>query len=82
MQSEDLDSVEEILVESEYRGGEGEGERERVVDQRNEQSHAPLHLACTTGNMYVSNIRGSVILIRAHHTILMINPVLVSPAAR
>ena len=30
-----------------------DGEGERVIDQRNEQSHAPLHLACTTGNMYV-----------------------------
>ena len=47
-----MEYVERILVESEEGSGEGEGEGERIVDQRNEQSHAPLHLACTTGNMY------------------------------
>ncbi len=44
-------------LEAQSQGGEGEGgegrgeEGQRVVDQRNEQSHAPLHLACTTGSM-------------------------------
>lgn len=35
--------------------GEEEGSQESTthIDQRNEQSHAPLHLACTAGNMYV-----------------------------
>ena len=59
VQSGDLDSVERILVdlESQSEGREGEGmeavreDGQRVVDQRNEQSHAPLHLACTAGNM-------------------------------
>ncbi len=47
-----MESVKNILSEMERKGEEeGYGELERVVDQRNEQSHAPLHLACTSGNM-------------------------------
>ena len=48
MQSGDVTAVEQMLQELGEREG-GEGERE--VDQRNQQSHAPLHLACTAGNL-------------------------------
>ena len=40
--------MEEILREG---GGGEEGEGVRAVDLRNEQSHAPLHLACAAGNL-------------------------------
>ncbi len=48
-----MESVKKLLQEvgeESYVGGGG-GDMERAVDQRNEQSHAPLHLACTSGNV-------------------------------
>ena len=48
VQSGDLDEVKRILTECDKIEGEDVG----IVDQRNEQSHAPLHIACATGNMY------------------------------
>ena len=55
VQSGDVESVKRLLQdvssgveEGSYVGG---GDMERAVDQRNEQSHAPLHLACTSGNV-------------------------------
>ena len=47
VQSGDLEEVKHILHVTAL-----EGEDVGIVDQRNEQSHAPLHLACATGNMY------------------------------
>ena len=49
MQSGDLSEVKRILNTSADVDREDKG----IVDQRNEQSHAPLHLACATGHMYV-----------------------------
>ena len=54
VQSGDLESVKRLLVEMEGGSLDEEGvfaDTERTVDQRNEQSHAPLHLACTSGNV-------------------------------
>ena len=53
VQSGDVEAVQRLLLG--MGGGEegGYGDTERAVDQRNEQSHAPLHLACTSGNVYV-----------------------------
>ena len=57
MQSGDVESVKKLLQEVDGRGeeggylGGGGADMERAVDQRNEQSHAPLHLACTSGNV-------------------------------
>ena len=45
-----MKEVERVLCEVENGGG-FEGDTEKVVDQRNQQSHAPLHLACAMGNM-------------------------------
>lgn len=50
VQSGDVESLKRLLMELDGGTGE-EGDRERAVDQRNEQSHAPLHLACTSGNV-------------------------------
>lgn len=44
VQSGDLDEVKRVLSRV-------DGENVHVVDQRNEQSHAPLHIACAAGNM-------------------------------
>jgi ankyrin repeat protein len=44
VQSEDVQRVQQLLEENEE-------ENHNLVDQRNEHSHAPLHIACTTGNM-------------------------------
>jgi len=49
VQSGDIEAVRKIL--SEYESENSAGEREKLIDQRNQDSHAPLHLACTTGNM-------------------------------
>ena len=46
VQSEDVQRVCQLLEEN-------EAQTDNLVDQRNEHSHAPLHIACTTGNMYV-----------------------------
>lgn len=57
VQSGDVEAVKKLLVGMEGGiGGEDGGahlggDRERAVDQRNEQSHAPLHLACTSGSV-------------------------------
>ncbi len=52
VQSGDVEPVKSLLVALEGGREEGGGcDTERTVDQRNEQSHAPLHLACTSGNV-------------------------------
>ena len=51
VQSGDIESVCHILAECEEQAGDDD--QERLVDLRNQQSHAPLHLACTAGNLYV-----------------------------
>ncbi len=55
VQSGDVVSVKRLLQEvgvgEEEHSYVGGGDMERAVDQRNEQSHAPLHLACTSGNV-------------------------------
>ncbi len=54
VQSGDIESVRRILIECDKEAGEDQ--HERLVDQRNQQSHAPLHLACIAGNLYVIKI--------------------------
>lgn len=51
VQSGDVEVVRRVLCEVEERGEARSAEGVRVVDQRNEQSHAPLHLACSSGNL-------------------------------
>jgi len=52
VQSGDVEAVKRLLMELEGKEvGGGYADRERAVDQRNEQSHAPLHLACTSGKV-------------------------------
>ena len=53
VQRGDVTAVEQILQELGERGREGRREGEREVDQRNQQSHTPMHLACTAGNLWV-----------------------------
>ncbi len=57
VQSGDVGVVRRVLSEMEEEEEEsgigGVAEGTKTVDQRNEQSHAPLHLACTSGNLYV-----------------------------
>ena len=49
-----MEVVKRMLSEmEEEESAVGGAEGIKVVDQRNEQSHAPLHLACTSGNLYV-----------------------------
>ena len=50
VQSGDVESVAEMLREEE-EGGREEGEGVRAVNLRNEQSHAPLHLASAAGHL-------------------------------
>ena len=49
VQSEDVQRVSQVLEEN-------ESQCENLVDQRDEHSHAPLHIACAIGNMYVYNM--------------------------
>ena len=45
-----MKEVRQLLTDNEAQQETGEGAG-NLVDQRNEQSHAPLHIACTAGNM-------------------------------
>ena len=55
VQSEDVQRVQQLLEENEV-------ENHNLVDQRNEHSHAPLHIACTTRNMYVCMFQSVLVL--------------------
>lgn len=48
VQSGDTDRVSEILEEHQEKEEE---EEEDIIDLRNDQNHAPLHLACIMGSM-------------------------------
>ncbi len=72
VQSSDVESVKNILSEMEDKGEEeGYGELERVVDQRNEQSHAPLHLACIYIREHVRESCGksNIVVVSTRHSL-------------
>ena len=53
VQSGDVEVIKKVLseIKEEPHPCMGADEGAKIVDQRNEQSHAPLHLACISGNL-------------------------------
>ena len=51
VQSGDADRVSKILEELHDKEEKEEEEEEDIINLRNDQNHAPLHLACIIGSM-------------------------------